>query len=337
MKKIWFLSFLFIIPSIVLADSTTPFCPALNMGLRRGVSGNQVKELQKFLAVEQTGYFGPLTEQAVQKWQIKYGIVSGGSQENTGFGVVGPKTRAKISEVCNRTVSTNEGKTETNVPIQRQVEVPAAPATPFIDLKVNGSDGPVTLPYGSTAALSWILSKNNWSWCNKLSAWSGSLPKPAGGSEETSALTYTKTFKITCYLETQSFSDEVTINIAAKPQENPVAPTSIAPAQSYGGVTCELAASPQTIDLNGFAPEVAWNVLSDPKEREFYWHETIDGVEQPHTPSDPQKLPGTRMWLQTQNTNIIKVRLIRTRFAPPTRLLWRLKTLPCLLIHLIAF
>src|SRR3989344_2752268 len=137
MKKIWFLSFLFIIPSIVLADSTTPFCPALNMGLRRGVAGNQVKELQKFLAVEQTGYFGPLTEQAVQKWQIKYGIVSGGSQENTGFGVVGPKTRAKISEVCNRTVSTNEGKTETNVPIQRQVEVPAAPATPFVDLKVN--------------------------------------------------------------------------------------------------------------------------------------------------------------------------------------------------------
>ncbi len=68
--------------------------------LRRGSRGNDVKQLQTLLTKDGTfleglltGYFGLLTEKAVQKFQIKYGIAQKGT---LGFGKVGPKTRAKL-------------------------------------------------------------------------------------------------------------------------------------------------------------------------------------------------------------------------------------------------
>ena len=41
-------------------------------------------------------FFGALTEKAVQKFQVKYGIAKAGEP---GYGSVGPKTRAKLKEV----------------------------------------------------------------------------------------------------------------------------------------------------------------------------------------------------------------------------------------------
>lgn len=87
-------------------------CPKLSHTLYRGVSdnstGGEVTKLQMMLAEDQsvypegmiTGYYGPLTEKAVQNWQIKQGIVSSGSPETTGHGVVGSLTRGKIVSVC---------------------------------------------------------------------------------------------------------------------------------------------------------------------------------------------------------------------------------------------
>ena len=46
-----------------------------------------------------TGYFGALTKKAVQNFQKKYGIASSGNENTTGYGLVGPKTLAKIKEV----------------------------------------------------------------------------------------------------------------------------------------------------------------------------------------------------------------------------------------------
>src|SRR3989338_3353950 len=37
---------------------------------------------------------------AVQRWQAKQGIVSSGSSETTGYGAVGPQTRASIFSAC---------------------------------------------------------------------------------------------------------------------------------------------------------------------------------------------------------------------------------------------
>jgi hypothetical protein len=53
-----------------------------------------------------TGYFRTLTETVVKSFQRKNGIVSNGSPSTTGYGAVGPKTRAAIQAACGGMVST---------------------------------------------------------------------------------------------------------------------------------------------------------------------------------------------------------------------------------------
>lgn len=65
-------------------------------GSTDGTTGGQVTKLQRFLGVDTTGYFGPATEAAVQRWQAANGIVSSGSPDSTGYGYVGAKTRAAM-------------------------------------------------------------------------------------------------------------------------------------------------------------------------------------------------------------------------------------------------
>ncbi len=48
----------------------------------------------------ETNYFGPATRAAVQKFQLKFGIVKSPAEQ--GYGVVGPKTRAKMNELLRK-------------------------------------------------------------------------------------------------------------------------------------------------------------------------------------------------------------------------------------------
>ncbi len=76
--------------------------------LVRGVKNTEVSTLQECLKKDPsiypdglvTGFFGSLTEKAVQRFQIREGIISSGSPDTTGFGLVGPKTRIKLIEFC---------------------------------------------------------------------------------------------------------------------------------------------------------------------------------------------------------------------------------------------
>lgn len=71
--------------------------------LREGMSGDQVKLLQTILAGDKTiypegtisGYYGPLTREAVKRFQKEHGI------ESTGF--TGPKTMSRINELLSQT------------------------------------------------------------------------------------------------------------------------------------------------------------------------------------------------------------------------------------------
>ncbi|HEY4525269.1 MAG TPA: peptidoglycan-binding protein [Candidatus Paceibacterota bacterium] len=73
------------------------------------VTHGEVSSLQRFLAQNYsiypegrvTGYFGPATERAVQRWQAQNGVVSGGTPDSTGFGFVGPRTRAAMGACSN--------------------------------------------------------------------------------------------------------------------------------------------------------------------------------------------------------------------------------------------
>jgi len=74
-----------------------------------GQKDEEVRYLQVFLKSQGeeiypeglvTGYFKSLTETAVKRFQIKYGIVS--SEDDLGAGFCGPKTRVKINEILGR-------------------------------------------------------------------------------------------------------------------------------------------------------------------------------------------------------------------------------------------
>ncbi|MDO8469619.1 MAG: peptidoglycan-binding protein [bacterium] len=88
------------------APATTPSSPAaaprtaFNRPLGAGSKGADVTALQNILKnegllnVSATGYFGALTESAVKAFQEKYNIAKPG---DSGYGFVGPKTRAKLN------------------------------------------------------------------------------------------------------------------------------------------------------------------------------------------------------------------------------------------------
>src|SRR3989338_4787062 len=73
-------------------------CSILKRNLSQGTQGDDVRGLQEFLSAEgylsanATGYFGPMTAQAVAKWQASQGVSAVGS--------FGPMSRERIKAWC---------------------------------------------------------------------------------------------------------------------------------------------------------------------------------------------------------------------------------------------
>jgi chitodextrinase len=87
-------------PSGTSGNSTVLFTVTLSFGSR----SNDVKTLQLFLiqqgdlgATYATGYFGALTQKAVQKFQCDQGVVCSGNPQSTGWGLVGSRTRKALN------------------------------------------------------------------------------------------------------------------------------------------------------------------------------------------------------------------------------------------------
>ncbi|RJQ34963.1 peptidoglycan-binding protein [Candidatus Parcubacteria bacterium] len=96
-----------VIGVVCFAASASAACPPLSRSLMRGMTGGDVTALQQFLIAQRllsadaaTGFFGPLTEQAVQSFQRSHGVVTSGTPATTGFGLVGMKTRTAIAASC---------------------------------------------------------------------------------------------------------------------------------------------------------------------------------------------------------------------------------------------
>jgi hypothetical protein len=85
---------------------------------------------------------------------------------------------------------------------------------PTVDIKANGSDGPVSISYNTSANLTWTSTNANS--CTASGAWSGT--KATAGSQSTGNLTSQKTYTITCSGDGGSASDSVTVNVD---QNNP--------------------------------------------------------------------------------------------------------------------
>ncbi len=88
--------------------------PVFTKTLSLGAASNDIKRLQQLLNSDsdtqiaasgvgssgnETTYFGSLTGKALQKFQCKYNIICSGTPDTTGYGALGPKTRAKLAEV----------------------------------------------------------------------------------------------------------------------------------------------------------------------------------------------------------------------------------------------
>lgn len=78
--------------------------PSLTTTLYLGLRGTAVTTLQNILIAQgdlganyATGYFGALTQKAVQQFQCAENIVCSGSPWTTGWGLTGPKTRAALN------------------------------------------------------------------------------------------------------------------------------------------------------------------------------------------------------------------------------------------------
>lgn len=84
------------------AAASTSGVGTITHNLRRGMQGDEVKDLQQFLASDRSiypegtvnGYYGPKTFAAVKRFQKKYGLPP--------VGVVGPLTRQKIKDLVSR-------------------------------------------------------------------------------------------------------------------------------------------------------------------------------------------------------------------------------------------
>lgn len=118
-------------PTIPTVVACTPSGFALNRNLAFRSEGEDVKNLQSFLvqkgyttADNITGFFGPVTIEAIKKFQRDNNIVSSGDYRVTGYGMAGPITRTKINSmmggVCNNTQS---GTGQNDKMIQDQINI----------------------------------------------------------------------------------------------------------------------------------------------------------------------------------------------------------------------
>lgn len=95
--------------AVTKQEVTSNATVTVNMNLRKGDSGDEVKQLQKLLNIlndadlELDGKYGSLTEQAVKDFQTKYEIKIDG--------IVGPETSAKLTEVANKYITQSSSKT----------------------------------------------------------------------------------------------------------------------------------------------------------------------------------------------------------------------------------
>jgi peptidoglycan hydrolase-like protein with peptidoglycan-binding domain len=101
---------LFVVLSLGLGSGMA-HAATLSTQMSIGSTGGDVRSLQTYLATNAdlypeglvTGYFGSLTQAAVQRFQAAQGIVSSGTPATTGYGRVGPATMARLNQLMGST------------------------------------------------------------------------------------------------------------------------------------------------------------------------------------------------------------------------------------------
>ena len=123
-------------------SSQPPTILPLTKTLKSGQTNQEVKNLQIILnslgfaiakqgpgsSGNETNYFGALTREAVKKFQCKHNIICKGNENTTGYGALGPKTRAKLNELGNNQNKASKPPEETSKQPQTQTSPPESAA-----------------------------------------------------------------------------------------------------------------------------------------------------------------------------------------------------------------
>ena len=93
---------------------------------------------------------------------------------------------------------------------------PPSPPPPTVDLKADGSNGPITKNSGDTVTLSWTTTNSPTS-CTASDAWTGA--KSTSGDSENVVVAADSTFTLTCTNPDGTDSDSVTVDVAEPPPD----------------------------------------------------------------------------------------------------------------------
>ena len=183
-------------PSLSVSLSAIPSsgcAPLSGVDLKAEVSGNINSSITYFFDCTNDGTWEKIITSYSNPY-IAYNLCSFGSTGNY---------LAKV-KVENQGVST---ESTTNI------NVYSCYSSPTVDLKVNGADGAVTIPYNTSATLTWTSTNANS--CVASGDWSGT--KSLSGSQNTGNLTSSKSYILTCSGAGGSNSDSVTVNVESAP------------------------------------------------------------------------------------------------------------------------
>ena len=151
--------------------SANASCPVIARNLGIGSEGADVTALQRFLAADVSiypegtvsGYFGSLTERAIQRWQTKQGIVSSGAPGTTGYGAVGPQTRnalqncggasGQVGGIIKVTPISGNAPLTVNATATVNAALSCSSATYFVNFGDGSTATAITVPQGHCAEL----------------------------------------------------------------------------------------------------------------------------------------------------------------------------------------
>jgi peptidoglycan hydrolase-like protein with peptidoglycan-binding domain len=140
-------------------------CVTISGPLSLGSTGSQVQALQfyftqvytEFTRDHVTGTFDAFTESALQQWQREHGIVSSGTPESTGWGVVGPRTRNALS-CSSQSASPSSDSASSSGTVA--TSAPAPVSNPGSTLSI-GSTGPAVLEVQQVLIAQGLLSPDS--------------------------------------------------------------------------------------------------------------------------------------------------------------------------------
>ena len=187
------------------------------------------------------GSNGPLTVSSGSSVSLTWASTDALSTSGTGFvtgGAISNSSGVNVNPTSNTTYTIN-GTDALNVVCTDSVVVNVTappPIAPTVDLKINGSDGPISITSGSSATLSWTTT-NTPTTCTASNGWSGSK-SVSGGSQSTGALVSSQMYVISCTNINGTATDQVTVNMGATPA--PTVGLSLSPTSVTSGQTTTL-------------------------------------------------------------------------------------------------